>query len=280
MYSHLFSERQHGLSIQYINMERIRRFLSLSILHVMHNTRRLYARELKEMIEDLLDHKWSPSRSIYETLNKMEVEGFVTSEWMNVSGGEITKHKRLYAITDEGITYLKLMGDSDRNKLEENIKLMQLCLKYVWGNAKPHPKMETEEYLSSTMFHMLFVFKYLYERKKAGAYLELILHNIKEQVQGKYIPSKRPIFQVLIECENLGFVKSKLDTAYDEKKRHIRNYVLTEKGREMVKYLFSEEAGIKNQILQTIEILRGILEITCGNPVKLLEQLQKDSKVH
>lgn len=78
-----------------------------------------YGLSVRHAIEFVIDDVYSVGGT-YSALARLEKKGFITSSWSSISDGRKTRPRRLYSITDAGITMLE-RSETQRDLMRNGI---------------------------------------------------------------------------------------------------------------------------------------------------------------
>jgi len=134
--------------------------------------------------------------------------------------------------------------------------------------------------ISSSAFTVLNILNLLYCKKSSGEkegwlYGREIKQELKKLYKGIWGPSDGVLYPQMSELDTKGFVVSRWAHSGGEcdlkKKRTVREYRITEKGEDYLKYLLSPQSGLKNKIIGLQKMCQRSLDFLDGKvPVQIV----------
>lgn len=98
---------------------------AIYILKILHQSGPSHGNKIAEEIRHRTNHVISPNpNSLYPTLHLMEERGYIEGAW----DSPVTRSKRIYSITDYGISYLPEMEEKLKHRIREieiNIRIIK-----------------------------------------------------------------------------------------------------------------------------------------------------------
>lgn len=250
-------------------------FTGINILYILDiYGKYIHGRALQMLLNNLFCNAWKPGNDLlYTTLNSYEEEGYIQSYWSNKSSNKSTRFMRPYTITIEGKKYLNYTKNIFYKELEDMNELVNKSMYIIWGNNNCLLGGEKDIKMSSSLFTMLNVFNFLY-KSNDWSYGGKIKECLYLQY-GNWKPSDGVLYPKLSILENKGFLKSRwrLDNCKNTKKRTIREYSLTDKGREHYLDLIYRY-NTKNKLLRISVLTNASTNLLYGKTSKNLERIK------
>lgn len=257
------------------------KFAGVNILHMLYilSTRqgKIYGRAIQQLLAELFDNTWVIGNDLlYTILNTYEKEGYVASQW-DKDEDPNKRYIRYYWITDKGINYLNGLKRSFSLTLKYMNGLFDTSLKLIWQDSKPQEKAHPTMRISSSAFTVLNILNLLYLKKhspdkKEWLYGREIKEELKKFYKGLWEPSDGVLYPQMSALDLQGYVMSRWvsnDESDLKKKRTVREYRITEKGEEHLKWLLSPQSGLKNKIIglqrmcqKSLDFLDGKIPLT------------------
>lgn len=124
-------KRNHLLAPR--NVLNTTKLYTLYILKKLAQGNIIYGKEIYDDIKEYFKDYHIPVSysTIYQTLHKLEEEGFIYSNWDTTSTSIKNRTKRYYRITDEGLRYYKVISKDIIDKLKRNRNLVDRFIEFL-----------------------------------------------------------------------------------------------------------------------------------------------------
>lgn len=251
------------------------KFAGVNILHILYilsnRQQKIYGRAIQQLFAELFGGTWVVGNDLlYTILNTYELEGYVASQWDRDESDPNKKYIRRYWITTKGVNYYKSLKWTFISTLKHMESIFDTSLEFVWGDRKPQEPATNAVQISSSAFTVLNILNLLNKKsaennpESGWLYGREIKQELKRIYRGLWEPSDGVLYPQLSELCADGFVVDKWEQNDDEaslkKKRTVRKYMITEKGREYFARLASPESGLKNKIIGLQKMCRRSLD--------------------
>jgi len=250
------------------------KFVTLHILNILNlfPEKGAYGFEIRLKLTMAMGNKWDPNNTVYTILNSMEKDGYVTSTWRRDEDSN-KRHKRIYRITDEGKNQLNILKQQLYSRIKDMISIIDTAVKLIYnGDYSRLEETSRPILISSVLFTDLQCLNYL--NMRSPSYGNEIRLELKRLHQNKWNPSYGTLYPRLSKFEELDLVESYWDHSDPDdlqKKRTIRIYKITDKGKRYLKWL---KDICKNRILDVKIIMEETLNLVYGESTVAITKLK------
>lgn len=217
-----------------------------------------YGRQIQSGIRNTCQDVWTPGNDLlYTILNTYEEEGYVKSYW-NSDEDKSKKYMRIYQILPRGYQYYMEKSPELLHEIKTMKKICLICLNYVFGNVgkNNYSSYNNKEIMSASLFTALNSLYYISTNYQC-VYAKEIQSHLESTYQGLWKPNDGNLYPALSDMEIAGYVTSIWDDK--SKKRTIRRYKISEKGKQHLFFLLSQDSGVKTKLEDMIRMCDGVI---------------------
>lgn len=260
------------------------RVAGINILNIMYKLpgHALHGHLLKQMLFDLFGNVWTPGNNLlYDILNEYEDQGYLVSYWQ-AGNGQKKRNIRFYKLTEEGVRYLASLKGTFMDDLDLMQRILERALDLTWGDRERQEEIEEpNKVLSSTVFSLINILRYLDKNTKVEEpllYGQQIASGLSREYSNMWEPSDGSLYTTLSQLEEDGYAVSSWhyeSTGIDQKKRTVRQFAITDKGKEYYSKLKQPESGIKNRLLQLIDLCQANKRLVYGTSAEMIKETRQ-----